>query len=103
MSKPDILCVKGLPYNNPPSNHINSNFTIQFIGITYCNDRFSPKTIERKTDKYQALIEDIQVLCWKVGPLIVIAVGARASTFTPSITSLETHSQSPMNKSKKHL
>ena len=40
--KPYILCVKGHPHNNniPPSNPSN-NITIQFVELTYCNNRFS--------------------------------------------------------------
>ena len=72
--KPDILCIRGLPYqSNPPLNPDN-NLTIQFIEFTYCNDRFSPETIDIKTEKYQPLIESITNRGWKVDPLIVITV-----------------------------
>ena len=40
--RPDILCVKGLPYQNEPPTTTDQNLTIQFIEFTYCNDRFSP-------------------------------------------------------------
>ena len=39
--KPDILCIKGLPYEALPPNHTDSNLTIQFIKFKYGNDRFS--------------------------------------------------------------
>ena len=54
--KPDILCVKGLPYqNDPPLNRVN-NLTIQFIEFTYCNDRSPQEAINNKTQKYQPLL-----------------------------------------------
>ena len=57
--KLDIICIKGLTYQaNPPTTPEN-NLKIQFIEFTYCNDRFSPKTITRKTEKYQPLIDHI--------------------------------------------
>ena len=43
--RPNILCVKGLPYQNEPPTNIDQTLTIQFIEFTYCNDRFSPKTL----------------------------------------------------------
>ena len=87
--KPDILCVKGLPYNDPPPDNINQEYTIQFIEFTYCNDRFSPETIQNKIDKYQPLIDDIIAHGWNVDPLNVITSGARATTFIPSMKTLE--------------
>ena len=46
--RPDILCVRGLPYQNDPPVDIDPNLTIQFIEFTYCNDRFSRETLEAK-------------------------------------------------------
>ena len=87
--KLDIICVKGLPYQaNPPTTPEN-NLKIQFIEFTYCNDRFSPKTITRKTKKYQALIDNITNREWNVKPLIVIIAGAIATTHIPSMKILE--------------
>ena len=55
--KPDIICVKGLPYQaNPPTTPEN-NLKIQFIEFTYYNDMFLPETITRKTEKYQPFID----------------------------------------------
>ena len=95
--KPDILCVRGLPYNDPPPDQVNQEYTIQFIEFTYCNNRFSPITIENKIDKYQPLIDDVTSLGWKVDPLIVIASGARATTFIPSMKILEETFKIPMD------
>ena len=87
--KPDIICVKGLPYQaNSPTTPEN-NLKIQFIEFTYCNDRFSSKTITCKTEKYQPLIDNITNKGWNVEPLIVITAGARATTHTPSMKTLE--------------
>ena len=87
--KPDMLCVQGLPYQQPPPEHPDPNLTIQFIEFTYCNDRFSVEAMARKTDKYQPLLNNIAAMGWKVAPLIVITAGARASTHIPSIKILE--------------
>src|SRR4028118_446760 len=75
--KPNILCVKGLPYKAPPPNHIDPNLTIQFIEFKYGNDRFSQEAIDIKIEKYQPLINDIKALGWNIGPLITIVAGAR--------------------------
>ena len=50
--KLDILCIRGLPYQNDPPTDIDPNLTIQFIEFTYCNDRFSLETLEAKNSKY---------------------------------------------------
>ena len=94
--KPDILCVKGHPYNNniPPANP-SDNITIQFLEFTYCNDRFPQETINNKIQKYQPLINKIAELGWKVDPLIVITAGARGTTHSPSIKLLETNFKIP--------
>ena len=57
--KLDIICVKGLPYQANPPTTSKDNLKIQFIEFIYYNDRFSPKTITRKTKKYQPLIDNI--------------------------------------------
>ena len=38
--KPDIICVKGLPYQANSPTTLENNLKIQFIEFTYCNDRF---------------------------------------------------------------
>jgi hypothetical protein len=48
--KPDTLCIKGLPYEAPTPNHIDPNFTIQFIKFKYGNDRFSQEAITFETE-----------------------------------------------------
>ena len=50
--KPDIICVKELPYQANPPNILENNLKIQFIEFAYCNVRFLLKTITRKTKKY---------------------------------------------------
>jgi len=94
--RPDILCVRGLQYQNDPPTDINPNLTIQFIEFTYCNDRFSPETLEAKNNKYKPLIDSIAARGWKVDPLIIITAGARATTHTPSMKSLESIFKIPM-------
>ena len=88
--KPDLLCVIGHPYNSTPPEAPTQEITIQYIEFTYCNDRFSAETLERKTMKYQPLIDNLTTRGWKVAPLIVLASGARATTHIPSMKALET-------------
>ena len=87
--KPNIICVKGLPYQTNPPNNLENNLKIQFIELAYCNDRFSLETITRKIEKYQPLIDHITNRGWNVEPLIVITIGARATTHTSSMKILE--------------
>ena len=87
--KPDIIYVKGLPYQANPPNNPENNLKIQFIEFTYCNDRFSRETITRKTEKYQPLINHITNRGWNVEPLIVVTTGARATTHIHSMKILE--------------
>jgi hypothetical protein len=95
--RPDILCVRGLPYQTVPSpTNIDPNLTIQFIEFTYCNDRFSPETLEAKNNSYRPLIDSIAARGWKVNPLIVIIAGARATTHIPSMKALESTFKIPM-------
>jgi hypothetical protein len=94
--RPDILCVKGLPYQNEPPTNIDQNLTIQFIEFTYCNDRFSPETLEAKANKYKPLIENIAARGWKIDPLVVITTGARAAAHIPSMKILEEIFKIPM-------
>ena len=46
--KPDILCILGHPYNHPPPEAPTPEITIQFIEFTYCSDRFTVESRERK-------------------------------------------------------
>jgi hypothetical protein len=96
--KPDILCVLGQPYNSPPPEVPTPITTIQFIEFTYCNDRFSDETTERKITKYQPLINDILARGWNVAPLIVLASGARATTHIPSMNELATKLKLPTSQ-----
>jgi len=93
--KPNILCVKGLPYHSNPPTNLDNNFTIQFIEFTYSNNRFLQETIDNKIQKYQPLINSIMAQGWIVDPLIVNTIGARGTTHTPSIKLLETKLRLP--------
>ena len=46
--KPDLLCVKGLPYELPPPTKPNDNLIIQFIEFTYCSDRIPNEAVIKK-------------------------------------------------------
>jgi hypothetical protein len=76
-----------------------SQFNI--LNFKYGNDRFSQEAIDTKIEKYQSLINDIKALGWNVDPLIVIVVGARATTFKPSMTSLEDNFNISLEQIKK--
>jgi hypothetical protein len=95
--RPDILCIKGLPYQNEPPTNIDQNLTIQFIEFTYCNDKFSPETLKAKANKYKPLIEIIIARGWKIDPLIVITTCATAATHTPSMKILKDKFKLPMS------
>ena len=86
--KPDILCIKGLPYQSTPPITSSDNLTIQFVEFTYTNDRFPQETINTKTQKYQPLIDTLNQQGWKTDPLIVITAGARGTTHAPSMKQL---------------
>ena len=64
--KPDIICVKGLPYQANFPTTLENSLKIQFIEFTYCNNRFSSETITRKIEKYQPLIDNITNKGWTV-------------------------------------
>ena len=51
--KPDLLCIKGQPYQNNPPTSPTDNLIIQFIEFTYTNDRFSQEATNNKIQKYQ--------------------------------------------------
>ena len=57
--KPNLLCVKGLPYQSPPPMEPNDNLIIQFIEFTYYNDNIQDETINRIIEKYKPLINNI--------------------------------------------
>ena len=78
--KPDIICIKGLLHQANPPTTLEDNLKIQFIEFIYSSDRFSPKAITKRTEKYQALIDNITNKGWNVEPLIVITIGPRATT-----------------------
>jgi hypothetical protein len=88
--KPDLLCVRELPYQSTPPTFPADNLTIQFIEFTYTNDKFSQDTINNKIQKYQPLINNIIQQGWKVDPLLVISAGAIGTTHAPSKKQMET-------------
>jgi hypothetical protein len=94
------LCVIGHPYNHPPPKTPTPNTTIQIIEFTYCNDRFTAETFDRKTTKYQPLIDNITTNGWNVAPLIVLVARARGTTHIPSMKKLETSLKLPISKIK---
>ena len=94
--RPDILCVKGLPYQNDPPVDIDPDLSIQFIEFTYCNDWFSREAIEAKINKYKPLIDSIASKGWKIEPLLVITIGARATAHIPPMKLLEDNLKIPM-------
>ena len=51
---------------------------------------FTTQTQERKTTKFQPLINNVALRGWNVAPLIVLVAGARATTHIPSMEKLET-------------
>jgi hypothetical protein len=95
--RPDILCIRNHPYNAEPPQEPNHTLTVQFIEFTYCNDRYSPKKIQEKTEKYQGLINDIKAKDWNVDPLITLTAGARGSTYKNTITELKKAYSLPKN------
>ena len=88
--RPDLLSIRGLPYQSHPPDTINTSLTIQFIEFTYSNDRFLEDKITAKINKYQPCLDNIQALGWKVAPLIVISAGVRGTTHIPAIKQLKT-------------
>jgi hypothetical protein len=61
---------------------------------------FTTKTRERKTTKYQPLINYVTLRGWNVTPLIILVIGARATTHIPSMKELETKLKLPTMKIK---
>jgi hypothetical protein len=86
--KPDLLCVRGIPYQHPPPTTPTSSITIQFIEFTFCNDHLPIDAISRKINKYASLIHDIQARGWQVTPLIVLTAKARATIHISTMTLL---------------
>ena len=61
---------------------------------------FTTQTQERKTTKFQPLINNVALRGWNVAPLIVLVAGARATTHIPSMKKLETKLKLPIMKIK---
>ena len=95
----DILCVKGLSFQNVHPVDMDPYLTIQSIEFTYCNDNSHHKQLKQKiTSTDHLLLVRIagRGRGWKVEPLIVITTGARATTHIPSMKLLETNFKIPM-------
>jgi hypothetical protein len=87
--KPDLLCVRGVPYQHPPPTTPTSSIIIQFIEFTFYNDRFPMDAISYKINKYTPLLHDIQARGWQVAPLMVLTARARATTHISTMTLLQ--------------
>ena len=61
---------------------------------------FAAESLDRKTTKYQPLIDNIIANGWKVAPLIVLVTGARVTTHIPSMKIQETTLKLPITKIK---
>jgi hypothetical protein len=83
--------VSGHLYNYPPPDAPTPYLTVQFIEFTHCNDRFVAETLDRKTTKYQLLINNTTIRGWNVAPLVVLVAIAKATTHIPSVKFLETN------------
>jgi hypothetical protein len=101
--KPDILCVRGVPYNHDPPHQPSPNVLIQYIQFTYCNDRISPDRVASKEAKYDLLLNNIRAIGWNVAPIIITTAGARATTHIPSINSLHDTFKIPVSTIKHTL
>ena len=95
--QPNILCIRNHPYNVEPPQEPNHTLTVQFIKFTYCNDKYSPKKIQEKIEKYQGLINDIKSRGWNLDPLITLTTGARGSTHKNTIAKLKKAYSLPKN------
>jgi hypothetical protein len=60
--RPDLLCIRGIPYMERSPTQIDPSITIQFIELTYTNDRYHEDKINAKIAKYTPLLHDIQML-----------------------------------------
>jgi hypothetical protein len=101
--QPNLLCVQDIPYLGNPPTQIDPSLTIQFIEFTYTNDRYPEDKINAKIAKYLPLIHDIQMLGWKVAPLLVIFAGARGTIHNPSLQILKTTYNFKKSKIKETL
>jgi hypothetical protein len=86
--KPNLICVTGIPYQHQPPTASTPTITIQFIEFTFCNDCFPLAAIDRKNHKYEPLLRDIQAHGWNIALLMVLTVGARATSHISTMTLL---------------
>jgi hypothetical protein len=94
------LCIIGHPYNNPPPETPTPDIILQFIEFTHYIDIFAAETLDIKIIKYQPLIDNIIAKGWNVAPLILLVVGAKGTTYIPSMKKLETTLKLPITKIK---
>jgi hypothetical protein len=80
-----------------PHTEPNSNLTIQFIKVANYNNRYSKKKTIEKTNKYEALINNIKAKRWKADPILVITTGARWSIHKQTTTNIKTLYKIPKN------
>ena len=57
--------------------------------------------LDRKTAKYQPLINNITTRGWTVAPLMILAANARATTHIPSMKSMET--KTPCHRNQQYI
>ena len=97
--KPNLVCVRGLEHDSHPPNTPHPDITIQSFEFTYCNDRFSPETIDRKQDKNKSLEEDIKARGWKIEPLIIIITHHPWTLYSKHLKSPKHPPKKPSKKS----
>ena len=85
MKNPDIIYIKGLPYQSNLLVASKNNLKIHIIKFTYCNHKFSLKTITTKIEKFQPLMDNITNRRWNVGSLIVIIAATNAFIYISSM------------------
>ena len=91
-------CLSSVLNECPPPEAPALEITKHYIEFTYCNGRFSAETLERKTTKYQPLINNLITRGWKISPLIVLVSSARATTHIPSMNALKTKLKLPKSQ-----
>ena len=101
--KPNILCVQGVSYNGTPPLHLDPNIKIQFIEFTYTNDRFVDKRIQRKTNKYILLLNEICRQGWNIPPILILTVDAKGTSHIPTLQTLHKQLHLPQDANKTTL
>ena len=84
--RPYILCIIGAHNSTQPSLVPIHALTIQLIEFTYYHDKFHDQTLTHKRNKYDPLINTLQINGWQTNPLVTITVGFRGAIHEHSIT-----------------